>query len=82
MLLALVLCSPGLFAGLSGDDHLHRAALLGVPGYPEVQRPPGDMFAFVRNGSEVNRYGEAASVVDRADLHVASGDRCRAGCIG
>ncbi len=50
--LALALCSPGLFSGLVVDDYLHRAALLGAPGYPELRRPAGDAYAFVRGGPQ------------------------------
>lgn len=53
---AVALCSPGLFSGLIVDDYLHRAALLGAPGYPGLKRAPGDAYAFVRGGrDEVQR---------------------------
>ncbi len=45
--LAVAVCAPSLWLGLQVDDLVHRAAILGVEEFPEVQRSPLEMFSFV-----------------------------------
>lgn len=50
-LFAALLCVPGLFTGLSLDDHWFRANLLGTQRFGPVLRPPWDLFTFYHDAS-------------------------------
>lgn len=43
----VALLAPGFDAGWLIDDHVHRAALVGEPDLPELQRAPHELFSFV-----------------------------------
>lgn len=75
-LIGCLLAAPGLFAGLSGDDYLHRAALLGVPGRPDVRRDPANLFAFIYGGAAVNQQAMDDGILpwwSPPDLRIAFG---------
>ncbi len=46
--LALLVGSPALDLGWHVDDHVHRAVLTGLAEFPEAERGPAELFAFVR----------------------------------
>jgi len=45
--LAVLLCLPSLWLGWQADDFMHRASLLRLREFPEIVRPPWDLFRFM-----------------------------------
>jgi hypothetical protein len=60
--LMLMLSLPALWAGFVGDDHYHRAMLLGAGEVGEVYNPLTDLFEFVPEGSGADRLRDAGVI--------------------
>ena len=53
--LAVLICLPALWLGWIIDDQVHRAALVGVDEFPQLERSPFDLFNFVDGDLNHNR---------------------------
>ncbi len=51
-ILGVVLALPSLWAGLEADDYFHRAALLPMTEFPDLNTPPLELFAFTNGDAE------------------------------
>lgn len=60
-LLAVLLCHQALDQGLQIDDYAHRAALVGVEGFEDFERPFWRLFSFAEGGADVQKAIEMGS---------------------
>ncbi len=52
--LAMLLCAPSLWMGLTLDDYFHRAALT-MQDLPQISRSPAELFVFIEGNKILNR---------------------------